>query len=135
MSDELSKRIAEADRIFGHFLPRVESVLKTRYAFPPEYLTEMEECLRVWFRAFARRPGSLATEEGTLSQVFLMACNAGQVFWAAQDEVPADEDLKRSLTLGPYQIMIELEHELELENGKKDGDGKKDGGDGSQEGS
>ncbi len=124
MSDDLSKRIEEIDRIFGRFLSKVESALRTRYAFPSEYLGQMEDCLRVWFRGFARRPGSPTTEEGTLPHIFLMTCQAGQVFWAAQEKVAEDENLKRSLELGPYQIAIELEKETqENRDGKDDGSG------------
>ncbi len=97
--------------VFGRALPLIDSALVWQYRLPQEVATEVEQCLREWFHGFARRPGSPKSGEALRPHLLLMACQAGHVYWAGELEevTPADENVKRALTLGPHQIAIELE--------------------------
>jgi hypothetical protein len=120
MSSHLTDQWRKIDQIFGRALPLVESALLQAYRLPPEDAGEMKRCLRDWFHGFARRPGSPSTEEGLMPHLMLMACQAGHVYWAGKltDSTPADDAVKRSLTLGPYQIAIELESSIKGDDPK-----------------
>ena len=61
--------------------------------------------------------------------LILMTCQAGHVWWSGKpaESAPTDENVKRSLTLGPQQIAIELEKAIEKAKESE----KKDNGDGS----
>jgi hypothetical protein len=109
MSGISTYRRDEADRIFTQAMPLIDSVLLQNYALPRADAVEMEACLRDWFHAFVRRPGSPETLERLRPHLLAMACNAGHVYWSSRTDVPNDGNVRRSLSLGPERIAIEME--------------------------
>src|SRR5207253_2674487 len=83
---------------------KVDTVLLQNYALPRADAVEMEACLRDWFHAFVRRPGSPETLERLRPHLLAMTCNAGHVYWSARTDVPMDGNVRRSLSLGPERI-------------------------------
>ncbi len=81
----------------------------------------MEQRLSEWFESFSRRPGTPEAIEALRSHLLLMTCQAGHVYWAGKlgTELPADENVKRALTLGPQEIAIELEKRVEAKEKEK----------------
>ena len=109
MSGISTYRRDEADRIFAEAMPLIDSVLLQNYALPRADAVEMEACLRDWFHAFVRRPGSPETLERLRPHLLAMACNAGHVYWSSRTDVPNDGNVRRCLSLGPERIAIEME--------------------------
>lgn len=111
MSGHPTNRREEIDQIFGHALPWIDSALSAQYRLSQEDAMEVERCLYEWFHGFARRPGSPRSADGLRPHLLLMACQAGHVYWSGKpvEESSRHERLKRSLTLGPQQIAIEVE--------------------------
>ncbi len=104
----------EAAAVFGRILPLIEKALLSNYRLPPSEATEVEQKLYEWFQRFCRRPGSVRSSAALRSELLLMACRAGHVYSISklEDALAADERLKRSLTLGPEVIAIEIEKGL-----------------------
>lgn len=104
----------EAATVFGQILPLIEKALVTNYRLPPKAASEVEQRLYDWFQRFCRRPGS-RSPESLRSELLLMACRAGHVYSVSkiEDLLAEDERLKRSLTLGPEVIAIEIERGLD----------------------
>ena len=104
----------EAASVFGQILPLIEKALVTNYRLPPKEASEVEQRLYDWFQRFCRRPGS-RSPESLRSELLLMACRAGHVYSVSrlEDLLADDERLKRSLTLGPEVIAIEIERGLD----------------------
>jgi len=130
VSEHFSTRDQEIRAIFARALPFIDSTLVSQYRLPREEATEMEQRLSEWFETFSRRPGTSAEIESLRSHLLLMTCQAGHVYWAAKlgSETPADENVKRALTLGPQEIAIELEKSFEeKEREKKRREGKEKG--------
>jgi hypothetical protein len=100
----------EAASVFGQILPLIERALVTNYRLPPREANEVEQRLYDWFQRFCRRPGS-RRPESLRSELLLMACRAGHVYSVSrlEDLLAQDDRLKRSLTLGPEVIAIEIE--------------------------
>jgi len=105
---------SEAATVFGQLLPLIEKALLSNYRLPPREASEVEQRLYDWFQRFCRRPGS-REPEALRSELLLMACRAGHVYSVSrlEDLLSTDERLKRSLTLGPEIIAIEIEKVLE----------------------
>lgn len=114
MSSTYTGRNREAASVFGQILPLIEKALVTNYRLPPKEATEVEQRLYDWFQRFCRRPGS-RRPESLRSELLLMACRAGHVYSVSklEDLLAGDERLKRSLTLGPEVIAIEIERGLD----------------------
>jgi hypothetical protein len=114
MSSTFTGRNKEAASVFGQILPLIERALVTNYRLPPKAATEVEQRLYDWFQRFCRRPGS-RRPESLRSELLLMACRAGHVYSVSKFEefLAEDERLKRSLTLGPEVIAIEIEKGLD----------------------
>jgi hypothetical protein len=100
----------EAAAVFGRILPLIEKALLSNYRLPPSEATEVEQRLFEWFQRFCRRPGSVRSASALRSELLLMACRAGHVYSVSKLEnaLEGDERLKRSLTLGPEVIAIEI---------------------------
>jgi hypothetical protein len=105
---------SEAATVFGQLLPLIEKALLSNYRLPPREANEVEQRLYDWFQRFCRRPGSRGPES-LRSELLLMACRAGHVYSVSrlEDLLSTDERLKRSLTLGPEIIAIEIEKVLD----------------------
>lgn len=106
----------------------IQTALVSQYGLPAEEAKEVEQSLYEWFHGFARRPGSPRSGEGLRPHLLLMACQAGHVYWCGRmtEESPAQDGVKRALTLGPQQIAIELETVAkEGEGTKNEGSGPK----------
>jgi hypothetical protein len=101
----------------------LRSALLQEYGLQRAEAAEVCECLRVWFHGFFRRPGTPHTVERLRPHLLSMACNAGHTYWSSRraDEIPADNNVKRSLSLGPEKIATELEKAVE-EREKSGGD-------------
>jgi hypothetical protein len=114
MSSSLTGKNGEAASVFGQILPLIEKALVSNYRLPPKEATEVEQRLYDWFQRFCRRPGS-RRPESLRSELLLMACRAGHVYSVSklEDLLSTDERLKRSLTLGPEVIAIEIEKGLD----------------------
>jgi len=114
MSSTFTGSNKEAASVFGQILPLIERALVTNYRLPPRAASEVEQRLYDWFQRFCRRPGS-RRPESLRSELLLMACRAGHVYSISKVEeiLAEDERLKRSLTLGPELIAIEIERGLE----------------------
>jgi hypothetical protein len=114
MSSTFTGKNKEAASVFGQILPLIEKALVTNYRLPPKEATEVEQRLYDWFQRFCRRPGS-RQPESLRSELLLMACRAGHVYSVSrlEDLLSEDERLKRSLTLGPEVIAIEIERGLD----------------------
>lgn len=114
MSSTFTGKNKEAASVFGQILPLIERALVTNYRLPPNEATEVEQRLYDWFQRFCRRPGS-RQPESLRSELLLMACRAGHVYSVSrlEDLLSEDERLKRSLTLGPEVIAIEIERGLD----------------------
>jgi hypothetical protein len=104
-------RLKEAKQIFSRALPLIHSALLHQYGLPRTEAREIEECLRQWFQAFVRRPGSPQTADLLKPHLLAMACHAGHIYWSGRpsEETPKDGSVRRSLSLGPQRIAIELE--------------------------
>jgi hypothetical protein len=114
MASGFTGKNSEAATVFGQLLPLIERALLSNYRLPPWEANEVEQRLYDWFERFCRRPGS--RHPGSLrSELLLMACRAGHVYSVSrlEDLLATDERLKRSLTLGPEIIAIEIEKGLE----------------------
>lgn len=113
VSSTFTGKNREAASVFGRILPLIETALVTNYRLPPKEATEVEQRLYDWFQRFCRRPGS-RRPESLRSELLLMACRAGHVYSLSklEDLLAEDERLKRSLTLGPEVIAIEIERGL-----------------------
>ena len=94
-------------------MPLIERALVSNYRLPPKEATEVEQRLYDWFQRFCRRPGS-RQPQSLRSELLLMACRAGHVYSVSrlEDLLSTDERLKRSLSLGPEVIAIEIERGL-----------------------
>ena len=92
----------------------IERALVSNYRLPPREATEVEQKLYEWFQRFCRRPGGGRSPAALRSELLLMACRAGHVYSLSklEDLLATDERLKRSLTLGPEVIAIEIERGL-----------------------
>jgi len=119
-----TSRYEELDRVFSRALRLVDSALIKEYRLSPEEAAEVEQSLFVWFRGFGRRPGSPKSAEALRRHLLNMACQAGHVYWSGKlgSSLPHDEVLKRTLTLGPQQIAIEVEEQADWK-GNAPGDG------------
>lgn len=115
MSSPFSGNQKEAASVFGRILPLIERALVSNYRLPPKEATQVEQRLYEWFQRFCRRPGSARSLETLRSELLLMACRAGHVYSLSklEDLLSTDERLKRSLTLGPEVIAIEIERGLD----------------------
>jgi hypothetical protein len=105
----------EAASVFGRILPLIDRALVSNYRLPPKEATQVEQRLYEWFERFCRRPGSTRSPESLRSELLLMACRAGHVYSLSrlEDLLATDERLKRSLSLGPEVIAIEIGNGLE----------------------
>ena len=105
----------QAAAVFGRILPLIDRALVSNYRLPPKEATQVEQKLYEWFERFCRRPGSTRSPESLRSELLLMACRAGHVYSLSkiEDLLATDERLKRSLSLGPEVIAIEIENGLE----------------------
>ncbi|HYB53707.1 MAG TPA: hypothetical protein VEG84_07565 [Thermoanaerobaculia bacterium] len=114
MSSTFTGKNNEAASVFGQILPLIERALVTNYRLPPREASEVEQRLYDWFQRFCRRPGS-RKPESLRSELLLMACRAGHVYSVSklEDLLSGDDRLKRSLTLGPEVIAIEIEKGLD----------------------
>jgi hypothetical protein len=114
VSSGFTGRNNEAASVFGQVLPLIERALISNYRLPPKTATEVEQRLYEWFQRFCRRPGS-RKPESLRSELLLMACRAGHVYSVSklEDLLSEDERLRRSLTLGPEVIAIEIERGLD----------------------
>jgi hypothetical protein len=114
LTSGFSGKANEAASVFGQILPLIERALVSNYRLPPRAASEVEQRLYDWFQRFCRRPGS-RRPESLRSELLLMACRAGHVYSVSQLEefLASDELLKRSLTLGPEVIAIEIEKGLD----------------------
>lgn len=114
MSSGFTGKSNEAASVFGQILPLIERALVSNYRLPPRAASEVEQRLYDWFQRFCRRPGS-RRPESLRSELLLMACRAGHVYSVSKLEefLASDERLKRSLTLGPEVIAIEIEKGLD----------------------
>jgi hypothetical protein len=92
-------------------LPLIDSALTRHYGLARNEAVEIESCLYEWFHGFVRRPGSPKSEALLKPHLIMMTCQAAHVYWSGKvsNETPGDENVRRSLTLGPQQIAIELE--------------------------
>ncbi len=88
--------------------------LGTLYRIPPSDCARFERELLVWFDRLRRRPGAPKDIPSLRSQLIVMACRAGHVYWTSQpDAVPAgDRQIDRTLALGPDAVAAELESRL-----------------------
>lgn len=113
MSSTFSGQSREAASVFGQILPLIERALVSNYRLPPKEATEVEQRLYDWFQRFCRRPGS-RHPQSLRSELLLMACRAGHVYSISklEDLLSTDERLKRSLSLGPEVIALEIERGL-----------------------
>jgi hypothetical protein len=111
LTETSTNRLKEAEQVFGRALPLIHAALLQQYGLPRTEAREIEECLREWFQAFVRRPGSPLTADLLKPHLFSMACHAGHVYWSGKpaDETPKEGSVRRSLSLGPQRIAIELE--------------------------
>ena len=111
MTETSTNRLKEAEQVFGRALPLIHSALLHQYGLPRAEAREIEECLRQWFQAFVRRPGSPLTADLLKPHLFSMACHAGHVYWSGKppEETPKEGSVRRSLSLGPQRIAVELE--------------------------
>jgi len=109
---------SEAASVFGQLLPLIERALLSNYRLPPREANEVEQRLYDWFQRYCRRTGS-RHPESLRSELLLMACRAGHVYSVSrlEDFLATDERLKRSLTLGPEIIAIEIEKGLDKGRG------------------
>jgi hypothetical protein len=125
MASGFTGKNSEASTVFGQLLPLIERALLSNYRLPPREANEVEHRLYDWFERFCRRPGS-RNPDALRSELILMACRAGHVYSVSrlEDLLATDERLKRSLTLGPEIIAIEIERGLEKPNprGTNEGD-------------
>lgn len=121
MSEHFSTRDQEIRAVFARALPFIDSTLLSQYKLPRDEATEMEQRLSEWFETFSRRPGTPVPIGSLRSHLLLMTCQAGHVYWAGKlgSETPADENVKRALTLGPQEIAIELEKSFEEKEKEK----------------
>ena len=111
MTETSTNRLKEDEQIFGRARPLIHSALLHQYGLPRTEAREIEECLRDWFQAFIRRPGSPQTADLLKPHLLSMACHAGHVYWSGKpaNETPKEGSVRRSLSLGPQRIAIELE--------------------------
>jgi hypothetical protein len=111
LSGNPTNRLKNAEQIFCRTLPLIHSALLHHYGLPRTEAKEMEGCLHDWFVAFVRRPGTPESLDLLRPHLLSMACNAGHVYWSAKpaEEAPSDGNVRRSLSLGPQRIAVELE--------------------------
>lgn len=129
MSTNPSNGYEEMDRVFAQALPLLERALLQEYRLTPQEAAEIEQSLLEWFRGFGRRPGSPQSAFALRRHLLSMTCQAAHVFSSARLNAmyPADGRLQRTLTLGPQQIAIEIEQQidkvLEQNDGNLNGEG------------
>jgi hypothetical protein len=97
--------------VFRETLPFIERALVSSYRLVPEEAADVEQNLLDWFDRFCRRPGSATQAESLRGELLLMACRAGHVMSVSKlgDALPEDEDLRRTLSLGPEIIAMEIQ--------------------------
>ncbi len=122
MSTKLTNRDEEIRAVFGSALELIDSALVSQYRLAKEDATEVEQGLFEWFHRFSRRQGTPRSADSLRCHLLLMSCQAGHVYSEGKlaGAQPADEKLKRALTLGPQEIAIELEKKLKEKRKKKD---------------
>lgn len=131
MASNFTIRLEDVDRVFGVMVPLVDRVLSREYALSQEEAAEVEQALHIWFRGFVRRPGSPRITEQLRTHVVSMACQAAHVYWTGKlnGKSPTNDNVRRSLTLGPSSVAEEFD---KAESGKApefDGGAGGEGGD------
>lgn len=93
----------------------VETTLRTHYRLPPEDAAQLEREVLEWFDRLSRRPGSPSSPTLLRLQLVSMTCKIGHVYWVGKlgGNQPHDEHVRRTLTLGPEIVAIELERQFE----------------------
>ncbi len=111
MSREFTSSRERADEVFRCTLPLIDAALTKQYGLAQNEAAEIESCLYEWFHGFVRRPGSPTSDALLRPHLIMMTCQAAHVYWSGKhsDQAQRNENVRRSLTLGPRQIAIELE--------------------------
>jgi hypothetical protein len=117
MSSNPSRISSDAVAVFGRIRPLIDAALLRQYNLPPAEAAEIRERLLDWFRRFCNRPGMRSPEE-LESELLLMACRAGHVCSIGKSDESSDNEVQRSLALGPEIIAIEIR------KGHPEGDGE-----------
>lgn len=119
---KVSSREEEVRLVLARTFAVVQSTLVYDYGLPPEEAARLSQELFEWFDRLTRRPGTPTSIQGLRTQLISMTCKVGHVYWAAKtdSEQPADETVRRTLTLGPDVIAYELEKRIEQPEAPED---------------
>lgn len=111
MSSNATSGRGDTDLVFRRALPLIDRTLGREYGLASEEAADVERSLYVWFQAFVRRPGTPRSEGQLRPHLIMMACQAAHVYWSGRlsDAPPKNENVRRSLTLGPREVAIEIE--------------------------
>lgn len=92
----------------------VETTLRTHYCVPPDDAAQLERELLEWFDRLSRRPGSPSSPALLRLQLVSMTCKIGHVYWVGKlgGNEPQNEHVRRTLTLGPEIVALELERQF-----------------------
>jgi hypothetical protein len=110
-----SFRDEEISSVFAGAFGVIDSTLVSHYRVPKEDAARLEQELFKWFHRFSRRPGSPDSIKALRPHLLLMACQAGHVYWIGKldGRAASDDHINRALALGPQEIAIELEKNIE----------------------
>lgn len=114
MSTSPSIRDEQLRSIFAQVAPQIDSALVSRYGLPRQGADRVQQELFAWFHRLCRRPGAPASAQFLRPQLISMACRFGHIYWAAraEGEHPNNEAVRRSLSLGPELVAVEIENAI-----------------------